>query len=184
MRLEPIDKPKNLKLKMEYHMIGREFGKVLTPFKVIYARKPELISISQRIEKMANRKLSMDASFRLLIQVFCSMANGCSYCHDFRQTQALKKHLESEKFQDLEYYQTSELFSRREHAALSYVEQSLKYKNVTEDTFNTLKKYFTEIEIVELTWLIAAENYYNTLMIPLGIESDSLCMLAEESMKH
>ena len=140
--------------------------------------------IAQRIDKMANKKISLEAPFRLLIQVFSSMTNGCSFCHDFRRTQAFKNHLGSEKFQDLGHYQTSELFSQRERAALAYVEQVLNHKRVTEETFSELKKQFTDTEVIELTWLIAAENYYNTLMIPLGIESDSLCALAEERMKH
>ena len=184
MRLEPIEKPKNLMLRMGYHMMKREFGKVLTPLKIIYARKPSLMFIAQRIDKMANKNISIEAPFRLLIQVFASMTNGCSFCHDFRQTQAIKRHLGSEKFQALGNYRTSELFSQRERAALAYVEQVLNNKRVTEETFSELKTQFTDTEIIELTWLIAAENYYNTLMIPLGIESDGLRMVAEERMKH
>ena len=184
MRLESIEKPKNLLLKMGYYMMEREFGKVLTPLKVIYARKPSLMFVAQKIDKTANKKISFEAPFRLLIQVFASMTNGCSFCNDFRQTQAFKHHFKSEKFQALKNYQTSELFSQRERAALVYVEQVVKDKRVTEEAFSDLKTHFTEVEIIELTWLIAAENYYNTLMIPLGIESDSLCSLAEEQIKH
>lgn len=184
MRLEPIEKPKNLLLKMGYHMMEREFGKVLTPLKVIYARKPSLMFIAQKIDNTANKKISLEAPFRLLVQVFASMTNGCSFCNDFRQTQAFKRHLNSEKIQAIKHYQTSELFSLRERAALNYVEQVVKDKRVTEEVFSELKKHFTEVEIIELTWLIAAENYYNTLMIPLGIESDSLCSLAKEQLKH
>lgn len=112
------------------------------------------------------------------------MTNGCSFCYDFRKTQSIKRQLGSEKFQALGNYRNNELFSHRERAALAYVEQTLNDKRVNEETFSELKTQFTETEIIELTWLIAAENYYNTLMIPLGIESDGLQMLAEERMKH
>ena len=182
MRLEPIEKPKNLMLKMGYHMMRREFGKVLTPLKIIYARKPSLMFVSQRIDKTANKNISFEAPFRLLVQVFASMTNGCSFCHDFRQTQAIKLHIGSEKFQALGNYGTSELFSTRERAALAYVEQALNDKRVTDETFSELKNQFTEMEIIELTWLIAAENYYNTLMIPLGIKSDSLRVMAKNKV--
>jgi len=184
MRLEPIEKPNNLMLWMGYRMMEREYGKVLTPLKIIYARKPSLMFIAQRIDKTANKNISFEAPFRLLIQVFASMTNGCSFCYDFRQTQATKRHLGSEKFKALGNYGRSEIFSQRERAALAYVEQVVNDKRVSEETFAELKNQFTETEIIELTWLIAAENYYNTLMIPLGIESDDLCKVAEERIKH
>ena len=184
MRLQPIENPGSLMLKMGYQMMKRQFGKVPTPLKIIYARSPCLMSVALRIDKTANKKLSFDTEFRLLVQTFGSMINGCSFCHDFRQTQAIKGNLGAEKFQALREYKSSVLFNQRERAALAYVEGVLDQKHVAEDTFSALKAQFTEREIVELTWLVAAENYYNTLMIPLGIESDDLRVLAEEDTKH
>ncbi len=90
MRLEPIENPKNLMLKVGYRMMQHEFGKVLTPLKIIYARNPSLMAVALRIDKTANKRLSLDADFRILIQVFASMTNGCRFCHDFRHTQAIK----------------------------------------------------------------------------------------------
>ena len=177
MRLEPIEKPNNLMLKMGYRMMKKQFGKVLTPLKIIYARKPSLMFIAQKIDKTSN-KISFAPEFRLLIQTFASMMNGCHFCHDFRQTQAIKRQLGTEKFQALGNYKASNCFSQREHAALAYIQEATKEKRVTEETFIELRKHFTDVEIVELTWLNAAESYYNSLMIPLGIESDDLRQLA------
>jgi len=177
MRLTMIEKPKNLMLKMGYRMMQKQFGKVLTPLKIIYARKPSLMFIAQKIDKTAS-KLSFEPSFRLLIQTFASMTNGCHFCHDFRQTQAIKCELGTEKFEALANYRSNHLFSARECAALAYIEAATKDKCVSDETFNELKKHFTDVEIVELTWINAAENYYNSLMIPLAIESDHLRELA------
>ncbi len=79
-------------------------------------------------------------------------------------------------------YKSSQLFSQRECVALTYVEEILNNKQVSAATFSALKGQFTET--VDLTWIVAAENYYNTLMIPLGIESDNLRPLAEARKKH
>ena len=177
MRLDPIEKPKNLMLKMGYKMMQKQFGKVLTPLKIIYARKPSLMFIAQKIDKVSG-KLSFDPPFRLLVQTFASMKNGCAFCHDFRQTRAIKRHLGTEKFLALDNYRTNELFNDRERAALSYIEEATVNKNVSDSTFDNLENYFTDAEIIELTWINAAENYYNSLMIPLGIESDGLRQLA------
>jgi alkylhydroperoxidase family enzyme len=61
---------------------------------------------------------------------------------------------------------------------LAYIEAATRDKCVSDEIFDELKKHFTDVEIVELTWVNAAENYYNSLMIPLGIESDHLQELA------
>ncbi|GMR01530.1 MAG: hypothetical protein BMS9Abin19_0926 [Gammaproteobacteria bacterium] len=177
MRLAMIEKPKNLMLKMGYRMMQKQFGKVLTPLKIIYARKPSLMFIAQKIDKTSS-KLSFEPSFRLLVQTFASMTNGCQFCHDFRQTQAIKCQLGTEKFEALVNYRSSSLFTAGERAALAYIEEATKNKCVSNKTFDELKKHFTDVEIVELTWINAAENYYNSLMIPLGIESDHLRELA------
>jgi hypothetical protein len=38
--LSPVEKPKSLLVKLAYAMTRRQFGKVLTPVKVVYARMP------------------------------------------------------------------------------------------------------------------------------------------------
>lgn len=47
-------------------------------------------------------------------------------------------------------------------------------KTVSDETFEDLKKYFTEQEIVEITWINASENYFNLMAKPLGLTSDEL----------
>ena len=80
-------------------------------------------------------------------------------------------------------FAVSPLYTDRERAALAYVEEVTKTKNVSDETFDTLRKHFSEEEIVEITWLNAMENYYNLINRPLGIESDGLCVLAERKVK-
>jgi alkylhydroperoxidase family enzyme len=79
----------------------------------------------------------------------------------------------------LPQYRTSPLFGARERAALAYVEEATRTKHVSDATFAELRRHFGEREIVEITWLNALENYYNLINIPLAIESDGLCAIAE-----
>ena len=144
----------------------------------ISMQMPQVASaVAQKIDNASN-KTSFDSEFKLLVQTFASMKNGCHFCHDFRLTLAIKGQLGTEKFVALENYKTSNLFNKREQAAFAYVEEATTDKHVSEETFSNLMKYFTDVEIVELTWINAAENYYNSLMIPLGIESDGLRQIA------
>jgi alkylhydroperoxidase family enzyme len=42
-----------------------------------------------------------------------------------------------------------------------------------------MQKHFNDREIVEITVLNAAENFYNLLNIPLEIEEDGLCAIQQ-----
>ena len=114
------------------------------------------------------------------------MLNGCAFCKDIGLAQAVQKRLGTEKFRDLERFQESAAFTNREKAALAFVEEA-NAKRVADSTFTILRHHFNETEIVEITWVQAAEAYYNAMSIPLGIESDGLQELAENQrsgVKH
>jgi len=57
---------------------------------------------------------------------------------------------------------------------LAYLEEINTTKNVSEYTFDQLQCYFSEKEIVEITWMNATEAYFNLMAKPLGLESDEL----------
>ena len=42
MRLEPIEKPRGLLMRIAYWLSRRQLGGVMSPLKVIYARAPKL----------------------------------------------------------------------------------------------------------------------------------------------
>ncbi len=178
MRLQPIEAPRSLLTRIAFWMSKRQFGKVLMPLKVIYARNPGLMWASYQIEKTMKGRLSLDAGLTTLIKVHLSMLNGCAFCKDIALAQAVQKRLGMEKFGDLERFRESAAFTDREKAALAFVEEA-NSKKVTDSTFSDLRRHFNETEIVEITWVQAAESYYNAMSIPLGIESDGLESLAE-----
>lgn len=62
----------------------------------------------------------------------------------------------------------------REKAALAFAEEATRHRTVSEATWREVRKYLSEVEIVELAWLNAAENYFNLQAGVLGIESDGL----------
>jgi alkylhydroperoxidase family enzyme len=114
-----------------------------------------------------------------MVATLASQINGCGFCVDIARATAIRNHLGLEKFNALSEYRTSALFSERERAALTYVEEATRHKRVSGATFGALRKHFNEREIVEITWLNALHNYYNLINIPLEIESDGLCAIAQ-----
>jgi alkylhydroperoxidase family enzyme len=180
MRLQPIEKPKGLMMRIAFWMTQRQFGKVMMPMKVIYPRMPEAMKLSYEIQKFETKGIKLDPGLHLMIASLASEINGCAFCLDLARAMAIREHLGMEKFNALLEYKASPLFSERERAALAYVEEATRHKRVSDATFEALRRHFNEREIVEITWINAVENYYNLINLPLGIESDGFCALVQQ----
>lgn len=178
MRLRPIEKPTGLVLRIAYWMTRRQFGKVMTPLKVITARIPQSARLSYQITKFELRGIGLDPTLHFLVGSLTAKINGCAFCADLGRAMAIRSQLDLAKFDALPEYRTSPMFSDRERAALAYAEEATRHKRVADATFEDLRRHFNEREIVEITWINAIENYYNLLNLPLGIESDGFCAIA------
>ncbi len=178
-RLAPIERPKGLMMRLAYWGMQRQFGKVMTPVKVMNARVPESLKPTAAIVKFSTKGLRLDPSLVLLVGDLASQINGCAFCLDLGRAMALRSHLDMKKFEALMDYKTSPLFTERERAALAYAEEATRNKRVSDTTFENLRKHFNEREIVEITWANAIENFYNLTNLPLGIGSDGFCLLQQ-----
>ena len=79
------------------------------------------------------------------------------------------------KFDALEHYADSPLFTDAERAALDYTTELTRDKKVNPDTFARMSSYYSERQICEIVWLVASEHVYNITNIGLNIHSDMLC---------
>jgi alkylhydroperoxidase family enzyme len=179
MRLEPIEKPTGLWMRFAYWLTRRQLGKVITPMKVVYPRMPGILKLGYEMQKFEMKGIQLEPGLKFMVVTLAAQINGCGFCIDIARAMAIRQHLGMEKFNALSEYRTSPLFSERERAALAYVEEATRHKRVSDATFEELRKHFNEREIVEITWLNAVENYYNLINIPLEIESDGLCAIAQ-----
>lgn len=179
-RLAPIEKPDSWRLKLAYWMTRQQMGTVITPMKVIHARLPKSLGLARQMIK-TEAALSLDDELKFLLKSYVATLNGCAFCVDIAKAHALDREVPIEKYDALLQYETSDVFSERERAALAYVEEATREKAVRDATFERLAAHFSEEEIAEITWLNAMENYYNLLNRPLNIGSDELCALRSRS---
>ena len=184
MRLEAIENPSNPLLKIAYWFSRRQFGKVMTPLKVIYARKFSLLQFAMKIAKFEEKQNNLPPDLRLLIKIAAATDNGCTFCQDIALAQAVKGKLGTEKFVALVRQDESKqaVFTEKERAVLAVIRQYASEKRVSDENFAELRKHFDETEIIEILALNAFEQFYNALTIPLGIESDGLQKLAEKTI--
>ena len=179
--LPPIEKPKGLMMKLAYYFTRRQFGKVLTPLKVHSARLP--IGFGQFYAKISqlDKKLQLSPETVMLIREHVARINVCLFCIDIGRSFTIKAAMNQAKFDALEEYRTSPLFSDAERAALDYVTELTKTKSVSPDTFSRMRRYYSEREACEIVWLVATEHVYNMTNIGLNIHSDMLCDLTRKN---
>jgi len=173
--LPPIEKPRGLMMKLAYAMSRRQFGKVLTPLKVVYARLPAAFGMFASKIATLDKKLTLPQEMVLLIREQVARINVCHFCMDIGRSIAIKATMNEAKFDALDEYRASPLFSEAERAALDYATELTTEKKVEESTFARLAEHFSEREICELVWLVASEHFYNIGNIGLNIHSDMLC---------
>ena len=179
--LAPIEKPEGLIKKLVYAMTRRQFGKVLTPVKVVYARMP--IAFGTFASKIASldKKLTLPRETAFLIREQVARINVCTFCTDIGRAFVIKESMNEAKFDALEEYRTSPLFNDAERAALDYVTELTKDKDVNPATFQRLSQYYSERAICDIVWLVASEHFYNLTNIGLNIHSDMLCDITRKS---
>lgn len=173
-RLAPIDDPSSWKSRLAYMLARWQQGTVITPLKVVWSRMPEGLRLAYEMNKLEGQ-LTLDPEVHLLVKEYVATINDCAFCQDIAVAEAPTDELPADKLDALLQYETHPLFDEAERAALAYADEATREVNVSDDTFDALYPHFTEREIVEITWLVALENYYNRINRPLGIGSDNLC---------
>jgi alkylhydroperoxidase family enzyme len=170
-------------MRMAYWEIRRQSGKVISPVKIVIARMPKALKLTNEIAKFELKGIRLEPELHFMVGMLASQINGCSSCMDLGRAMVVRKHIGMGKFNAIGEYRTSPLFSDRERAALAYVEEATRNKHVDDATFKELRKHIEDWEIAEITWINAIENYYNLLNIALGIESDGLCAIAQSRQR-
>jgi len=181
--LPPIERPQGLMLRLIYSMSRRQFGKVMTPLKVFVARMPLAFGrFSGKIGQL-DKKLLLPREIVMLVREQVARINVCLFCIDIGRSFTIKASMNQAKFDALENYATSSLFTDAERAALDYATQLTRDKKVAPATFSRLARFYSERQICEIVCLVASEHFYNITNIGLNIHSDMLCDLAKAASR-
>ena len=83
-----------------------------------------------------------------------------------------------DKIRQVPTWRESSLFSPVERDALEYAERlTVTGDKVTDELFARLRGHFSEAQMVELTAVVALENFRSKFNPPLGIEAQGFCVL-------
>jgi alkylhydroperoxidase family enzyme len=179
--LAPIEKPDGLMMKLVYAMTRRQFGKVLTPLKVFSARMPLAFGMFYGKIGKLDKKLTLPEETVMLVREQVARINVCLFCIDIGRSFTIKAKMNQAKFDALDQYARSPLFSDAERAVLDYVTELTRDKRVTPETFARLAGCYSDRAICEVAWLVASEHLYNMTNIGLNIHSDMLCDITRKT---
>ena len=179
--LPPVSKPRGLLMKLVYYFTRRQFGKVATPIAVMSARMPAAFLLFYGKVSRLDKKLRLPPRTAVLIREQVASINMCLFCMDATRWYAIRMSPDNQARLDaLTEYRTSPLFSEAERAALDYVSELARNKDVEPDTFARLRRHYSEREICDIVWLVASEHLYNISNIALNIGSDGLCEMRQD----
>ncbi|MBV8467769.1 MAG: carboxymuconolactone decarboxylase family protein [Burkholderiales bacterium] len=110
---------------------------------------------------------TMDESLALLIDIRASQLNGCAFCVDMHIKQA-KLHGERElRLHHIAIWRESQLFTPKERAALAWTEALTRIEptGASDASYEEVSAHFTDEELSQLTFRIAAINGWNRLNV-------------------
>lgn len=177
--LPSIEQPKSLMMKLVYYLTRRQFGKVMTPVKVVSARMPLAFGMWGGKMYQLDKKLVLPKEMIFLIRHQVARVNICDFCMDIGRYKAMKELMNEEKINAINEYHTSPLYNDAERAALDYATELTKEKNVNPQTFSKMAAYYSEREICEIVYLVSSEHMSNITNIGLNIHSDMFCDISK-----
>ncbi|MBZ5560567.1 MAG: carboxymuconolactone decarboxylase family protein [Acidobacteriia bacterium] len=111
----------------------------------------------------------LEHKFIHLLKLRASQINGCAYCIDMHSIEARAAGETEQRLYALDAWRETPFYDARERAALAWIEAItlVAQTHVPDDVYEEAKKYFTEQQIVDLTYLAATINAWNRLAVSL-----------------
>jgi AhpD family alkylhydroperoxidase len=148
----------------------RDYGKVATPVEVT-AHHPGILRGYGVFEWETARAHTVPEKLKGLGEVKTAALVGCEWCLDIGTLIAQKSGVTAEQLADLPRYRESDHFDDVEKLVLDYaVAMSSTPSDVTDELFDALREHFSERQLVELTSVIAIENYRARFNWAFGIQ--------------
>ena len=153
------DSTRNPLARMSFRESKRRFGAVMDPMR-IYAHNPTVMTGYAMHELAAERAHRVPERLKHLATMRAAMLPGCEWCLDFGSSLSREAGVTEDEMRDLPLYRESERFTPVEKLVLDYATGiSRSPVEVSDELFASLREHFDEAQLVELTDIIALENY-------------------------
>jgi AhpD family alkylhydroperoxidase len=170
-----------------YERVVKKYGKLLDPVTVV-ANHPEIFKAYTKYEAWFEAARRVDEPLKALISLKVASLIGCPFCIDLGSAEASSAGITEDQLRALLAHEDSPLFTAAEKLALDYaVAMTRNPVNVPQSKFTQLSTVLDHVQIIELTAVIAWENYRSRFNHALGIASHgfsdaAICPLRNEGI--
>lgn len=122
----------------------------------------KLLELSNAVHRSSLGRRLVDLVFLRVSQI-----NGCAYCVDMHWRDLVANGGDARELNTLGAWRESPFFDERERAALHWAELITRIPNSdpSDEEYAALREHFSETEIAELGFAIAAINAWNLLNV-------------------
>jgi 4-carboxymuconolactone decarboxylase len=146
--------------RMVRKLTGRDpqTGTGIEPFQ-IWAYQPKMMMGMGRFNQAVRKGKDVDERIKNLVELKGAQMIGCEFCVDLGSQICRNSGFSDEELLALPRYQSSDLFTEPEKAALDYTAAVMRTPvEVTDELFARVRSYFDERQLVEITALLALVN--------------------------
>jgi alkylhydroperoxidase family enzyme len=146
--------------KMMTKMTGRDprTGNGIEPME-IWAHQPKMLIGMGVFNQAVRAGKTVDERIRNLVELKGAQMIGCEYCVDLGSQICRNSGFSDAELLALPRYQSSDLFTDREKAALDYAVAVMRTPvEVTDELFTRVRSYFDDRQLVEITALLTLVN--------------------------
>lgn len=126
---------------------------------------PDAIKAMLGLEQHLHKNL--DAKLLHMVKLRASQINGCAYCIDMHWKDARAVGESEQRLYGLDAWRESPYYTEKERAALGWTEALTLVTDghAPDEDFAMVREHFSDVELANLTWAIAAINAWNRLAI-------------------
>lgn len=161
-RLKALSPDVNPDLKGAFDVYRKSLGFVPNSVLIMQRRPKMVMALAQLAASIWDPESSVPISFKRLLGFMASKAHGCQYCMAHTAGGALRLGVDPAKFDQIWSYNTSELYTPAERAALDFALAAGASPNEVDDAlFTRLRSHWSDDDIVEITGVISLFGFMN-----------------------
>jgi uncharacterized peroxidase-related enzyme len=161
---------------------------------LVMQRKPRMVEAFVQLVTAVLGPGEVDPGFRRLVALVANQASGCRYCMAHSATGALESGIDKARLAAVWEYRSSPLFTEAEKVAFDFALAASSVPNdVTDELFASMRRHWSESEIVEITGVVSLFGFLNrwneTMLtpleeVPLGVGDELLAPLGWDAGRH
>ena len=150
----------------------RHYGTVVGPTRV-FAHHPLLLGGYGTLELAVERADRVDPKLKILAELKAATLTGCDFCIDIGAKLGRDHGVSDRQMREFLFYRESDAFSPLERLVIDYAAAMTRTPvEVPDELFAQLREHFDDAQLVELTAVIATENFRGRFNWALGLGSE------------